>query len=297
MLSRRVSSILVLALVWSVQACTSRPAEPVDANFFPDLDASVPPDAPRADAWRPDTGPDISNVLIYAHSSDTLYTFSPHTSTVTEIGEFTLPGGEGVPNMLDLAVNAEGDVYTSSAESLFRVDPMTAALTRVGDFDIGDEELFALVFLTAGELREDEALIGATNAGVYYEIDVFSADATRLGNYPADWVSSGDIVSVDGIEGGGTFATLRNPDDRDTDYLARIDFLSNGTSVVDLRGPIGFRQIFGLGFWGRKLYGFSNDGELIEIDPATGAGTIVPTETGADSFWGAGVTTQAPVLI
>lgn len=297
MLSRRVPSILVLALVWSVQACTTRPAEPVDASFFPDLDASVPPDAPRPDAWRPDTGPDISNVLIYAHSSDTLYTFSPHTTTVTEIGEFTLPGGGEVPPMLDLAVNADGDVYTSSADSLFRVDPMTAALTRIGDFDIGAEELFALVFLTAGELREAETLIGATNEGAYYEINATTARAMSLGSYPMGWASSGDIVSVDGIERGGTFATLRNPDDRDTDYLARIDFLSNGTSVVDLIGPIGHRQIFGLGFWGRKLYGFSNGGDLIEIDPATGTGTVVPTDTGAESFWGAGVTTQAPVLI
>ncbi|MCZ7679477.1 MAG: hypothetical protein M5U28_12225 [Sandaracinaceae bacterium] len=111
-------------------------------------------------------------------------------------------------------------------------------------------------------------LVGATNDGVYYEVDRDDASATPLGAYPDGWGSSGDIVSVDGL---GTFATLRRSD-FPTDVLARILFASDGSSVVTVIGPIesdteGFTQIFGLGYWGRNLYGFTNRGQLIRHRP------------------------------
>ncbi len=287
-------ALVAVALTWSLPACTTRaPSDAVDASFFGEVDAFVPPDAPPTDAPRVDGGPSVSDVLIYAHSRDTLFTFSPFTETVETIGVFTLPGGEPAPYMLDLAVNADGDVYTSSDEALYRVDPETAIATLVGQFEIAPEQLFALVFLGAGELRAAETLIGATNEGVYYEVDPANARTTMLARYPGDWRSSGDLVSVDGL---GTFATLRDPDRTDTDFLARIAFRPDGTSSLTVLGEIGYRQIFGLGYWGRALYGFSNAGELVEIDRETGRGSIAVTDTGTTQFWGAGVTTQAPVL-
>ena len=58
-----------------------------------------------------------------------------------------------------------------------------------------------------------------------------------------------------------------------------------------------FRSLYGLGYWGRDLFGFSNSGQLIRIDRLTGAGEVVSTSTGSSQFWGAGVTTVVPVLI
>ncbi|MBZ0118091.1 MAG: hypothetical protein K8H88_13895 [Sandaracinaceae bacterium] len=282
-------------------ACTSG-TRPIDRDAQL-ADASAPPDAGSDagtfDAGPPgDGGPRLDDVLIYAHSRDTLYTFSAYTGTVTEIGRFTLPNGSDAPFMVDLAVNAAGDVYTSSDTSLYRVDPTTARATLVGDFRIGSERLFALTFLSAGEYRADrEALIGATNAGTYYEVDPRDASTTELGQYPDGWSSSGDLVSIEGL---GTFATLRRTD-FPADVLGRILFASDGSSTVVVVGPVtdgttDFTEIFGLGYWGRALYGFSNDGQLIEIDRMTGRGTAVPVSTGASQFWGAGVTTQAPIL-
>jgi len=118
-----------------------------------------------------------------------------------------------------------------------------------------------------------------------------------LGVAPDRWTTSGDFVSVDGA----TYATIRRMDDM-VDTLPQLTFDPSGTSSIRVIGPIrgggtDFRQIFGLGYWGRSVYGFSNSGELIEIDRTTGAGRLATTMTGAERFWGAGVTTRAPVLL
>lgn len=295
MLSRRLA---LACLPLTLAACTTR------GNMMELPDVGALDGGPDAFTLRYDTGPlpdsgtPIEDTLIYAHSPDTLYTFSASTSTVTEIGRFTEADGSNAPDMVDLAVNADGLVYTTSAMGLWSVDPETARATEIGAFDVASgEQFYALTFLAPGELRAGETLLGATNMGVYYEIDPSDASVTRLGNYPDGWLSSGDLVSVDGA----TYATIRQSDDM-VDTLAQITFDASGRSTIRVIGPIrgggtDFRQIFGLGYWGRSVYGFSNSGQLIEIDRTTGAGRLATTMTGTSRFWGAGVTTRAPVLL
>lgn len=289
---RRIT--LVLSFV-ALSCCTTR-TELIDAASLPDSgdDAAMPDTGPRVDS-----GPRIDDVLIYAHSRDTLFTFSAYTNTVTEVGPFRLPTGDAAPFMLDLAVDSEGAVFTSSDDTLWVVDPTTAAVTAVGDLGLGSEQLFALSFLTPTESPDStEMLIGATNEGAYYQVSRTDASTTMLGTYPDGWSSSGDIVSVDGL---GTFATLRHMD-YPGDVLARIIFARDGSSAVTVVGAIrspteDFRRLFGLGYWGRNMFGFSNSGQLIRVDRETGAAEVVTTATGSTQFWGAGVTTQVPVLI
>ncbi|HJL14841.1 MAG TPA: hypothetical protein RMH99_04245 [Sandaracinaceae bacterium LLY-WYZ-13_1] len=290
----------LLAVLW-LAGCEAgtRPIPGVDAAAGADAGRDAAPDRPDTGPL-PDAGPPLDDVLIYAHSADTLYTFSAFTNTVTEVGVFTEAGsGAEAPFMLDLAVDADGNLFTSSRDRLWRVDAETAEVTEVGDFGLGDEQLFALSFITASEAPAGEPiLIGATNEGRYFEVDRETAATSFLGEYPEGWFSSGDIVSVDEL---GTFATLRR-DDFSSDVLARILFSSDGSSTVTVIGPVrnaseDFTQIFGLGYWGRDMYGFSNSGQLIRIDRDTGQAEVVSTETGTEQFWGAGVTTQVPVLI
>ncbi|MCZ7679478.1 MAG: hypothetical protein M5U28_12230 [Sandaracinaceae bacterium] len=139
----RPSFVLALALL---VGCTTRsPIPAIDAG--PDAGPPPAPDAGRDAGPRPDSGPPIDDVLIYAHSRDTLYTFSAYTNTVAEIGLFRTPDGAQAPYMLDLAVDSEGVVFTSSDEALWRIDPLTAEATRIGDFGLAGEQLFALSFL------------------------------------------------------------------------------------------------------------------------------------------------------
>ncbi|AKF05804.1 hypothetical protein [Sandaracinus amylolyticus] len=281
----------MLSVLSALAGCTDRgggdPLSPFDAGSFDAGSTTTPDSGPR-----PDGGPRLDDVLVYAHSADTLFTFSPYTETVETVGRFTLAGGGNAPDMIDLAVNADGDVYTAGYDTLFQIDPETAVATPVGDFDVDGERFFALTFVAAGTLGAAETMIGATNAGAYYEIDVRDASAELLGTYPDEWLSSGDLVSIEGL---GTYATLKR-EDEPTDVLARIDFLPSGESRVTVLGSTGYTQLFGLGYWGRVLYGFSNDGELVEIDRTTGEGHIATAATGTDEFWGAGVTTKVPFL-
>ncbi|MBX7191252.1 MAG: hypothetical protein K1X94_04315 [Sandaracinaceae bacterium] len=246
----------------------------------------------------PDSGAPLEDTLIYAHSPNTLYSFSAMTNTVTEIGRFMDMDGTFADDMVDLAVDAAGNVVTSSRDALYSVNVETGVVTQIGAFDVAmGEQFYALTFLAPGELGANETLIGATNMGVYYEIDPTDASVRRLGSYPDGWLSSGDLVSVEGA----TYATIRHMDDT-VDTLAQITFDAAGHSTIRVIGPIrgggmDFTQIFGLGYWGRSVYGFSNSGQLIEIDRTTGAGHLATTMTGTDRFWGAGVTTRAPVLL
>lgn len=258
-------------------------------------DAGMPRDAgPRADTNN------LANVLIYAHSSGTLFSFSPVTATVTTIGRFTDDAtGANADPMIDLAIDSEQNVVTATATELWSVDVTNAHVTSIGAFDVtAGEQFYALTFLARGELHADrETLIGATNMGAYYEIDPTNAQTTFLGQYPSGWLSSGDLVSVQGL---GTFCTIRH--DADThDTLAQITFAADGSSTIRVIGPIvegatEYNHVFGLAYWGRVVFGFTSTGQLVAIDRTTGAGTLATTDTGTGQFWGAGVTTIAEVV-
>ena len=243
----------------------------------------------------------IEDVLVYAHSPDSLYSFNAESLRVTEVGDFRTSDGRAVGPMIDLAVNSRGELYTTSAAALYRVDPETAVAERVGSGLLldSDEQLVALTFLTEGTLSAGvEDLVGATSGGRYYRLDTATGRPTRLGNFPSGWRASGDLVSVERL---GTYATLRT-DENDGDTLARIDFNPDGTSSVTVIGRVTLggmpvMRIFGLAYWGRTVYGFTNDGWLISIDRDSGTASRVSVDTGAEQFWGAGVTTKVPVLI
>jgi len=278
-------------------------ADTGDGSADGDSDADHDPDF--------DTPP--ADVLIYTHSRDTLYAFSAARNAVVSSVRFTLPSGAEAPYMVDLAVNGAGDVYTSSDDGLYRVEPETGVATLVGDFhddtgallnrDLG-LRLYALTFVPRSlypDARADEVLIGAANEGDCFEVDPATALSRAIGSYPTPWRSSGDLVSVAGLS--TTFATLREDGSprEDPDYMAEITFRPGGRIEISSPQPVRnddrvFVQVFGLGYWGRSLYGFTNSGELIVIDRTTAESHLATEDTGASQFWGAGVTTQVPVV-
>jgi hypothetical protein len=99
--------------------------------------------------------------------------------------------------------------------------------------------------------------------------------------------SSGDIVSVAGF---GTAATV-TMGFGGSDQLARVE----NDSSADLIGDTGVEDLWGLGFWGDKVYGFAEDGSFVLLDVNTGEAQLI--ERAGVAWWGAGVTTAADVIV
>ena len=77
----------------------------------------------------------------------------------------------------------------------------------------------------------------------------------------------------------------------DTDVLVQVNAGSGTATII---GETGFVEIWGLAYWAGEIFGFTNGGQFVTIDPDTGAGTLV--EQTGHQFWGAGVTTVAPIV-
>jgi hypothetical protein len=257
----------------------------VDVPVLPDAGAPGLFDGSGATA-------DPNSVLVYAHSRDTLYSYAPSSSQLSTLGRFRTRAGQDAPDITDLAINRAGELFAISFTSLYRVDPTDATVDVVGDLQIPSVTLNGLVFALAGQLGAGEVLVAVSQLGSYFAIDVESGRASSIGHYPAGWNSSGDVVAVEGL---GTYAAVRDTSDS-RDILVQVRFAADGSSEFTRIGEIGSDRVYGLAYWGDSLYGFTNTGALLRIDPATGEVRSREADTGTDAFWGAGVTTLAPVL-
>lgn len=229
-----------------------------------------------------DAAPPPWDGVIYAHSSSELYQVDPDTLAVTLIGPFGW-GSVGYDEMTDIAVDRLGAIVGISFGSVYSVDPDTAACTFLAYLD---RQFNGLSFVPAGVIdpTDAEVLVAAALDGTFWRVDPTTGASTQIGAYGGGLGSSGDIVAVEG----STFATVEN---NGLDWLARIN---PTTGTATLVGATGVNGIWGLGYWKNKVYGFSSGNQFVLIDTATGAATVV--ETGSVSWWGAGVTTQAPII-
>jgi hypothetical protein len=251
---------------------------------------SRPPDAGLAGEGVADfVGPGIDYIytggdpVIFAHSASELYKVDPDKLSVTLIGAFKWPGFSD--QMTDIALDKKGKMIGISFTTVYSVDPKTAVCTELAP--LSGLDFTGLSYIAAESADGKEILLAASASGAVSEIDPTTGKSKVVGNYNGPG-SSGDIVSVKGL---GTYATVRNGF-TGNDWLARIDVL--GGYKATLIGEIGYAGVWGLGFWKNKFYGFTDGKEFITLDTKTGQGKLV--SSGGATWWGAGVTTQAPVI-
>ncbi len=246
---------------------------------------------PGSDALPPDY------TTVYAQSGTTLYRVDTDTLDLIEIGPFG--AALGTASMTDIAIDKDDEMFGCSLSKIFSIDETTGTATYIADFS-GVSNLTSLSFVPMSDLPDSaERLVAATSGGDVYEISKTTGAATLLGNYgmngQAQIASSGDIVSVRGF---GTLATVNaSTDFSDDDFLAWIDPVTWQATLIGTAST-GFDRIFGIGFWGGTVYGFVDGGvdtgAFITIDTTTGVGTLV--EAGQVRWYGAGVTTDAPIV-
>ncbi len=228
---------------------------------------------------------DVSVTNVYAHTSSALYKVDPDTLAITMIGNFGWSNGSD--SMTDIAINKTGLMIGVSMTAVYRIDVTNAVATRIATGLSGGFN--GLSFIPADMVGQtgDDILVGTRNSdGVVTKIDPTTGQATSIGNM-GSFASSGDLVAVKNF---GTVQTADNgfSDDR----LVRLAPQSFAATAVG--SSIGFSDIWGVAYWKDKIFGFTASGQFITIDPNTGVGTLV--QGNGPAWWGAAVTTSAPVI-
>jgi hypothetical protein len=305
-IARRIAAVAALA---GAVACSDlgkpavitpeRPATPDAAATnpapTPEADAALPPgfglpDVPPASDAASTADPGQMMDVVYAHSGSDLFRVDPATMDVTRIGPFSIPhpivGVRYLNNVTDIAVDRTRRIIGLTYTQVLNVDPATGNCTVLAPLPMGDR-FNGLSWIRAEQ--GPEQLVASSFDGTMFRIDPATGAATRIGQLGGGLQSSGDLVSV---ANHGTLMTVKGMGPGANDRLARID---PATGVATIIGATGFRAVWGLGFWGNKVFGFTQTGQFILIDPLTGAGTLVKNFP-AFPFWGAGVTTAVSVI-
>jgi hypothetical protein len=284
--------VRLLALALALGACPSPPVitSVRDAGPTRATGEDAAPTPLAADAWLgfPDVSFEVRSpekALVYAHSGSDLFSVDPQTLQFTRVGPFLIPGPQPkyLNDVTDIAIDRDGRIVGTTFDRLLEIDGKTAACKPIAPLPPGRSFNGLSWIRTEGG---EERLLATTLDGGVFRIDPTSGAATMVGPLGPGLQSSGDLVSVASY---GTLVTLTGPG---TDRLARIDPATGAATVI---GDTGFKKIWGLGFWGDRVFGFTNSGQFILIDPRTGAGMLVDT-IAAFPFWGAGVTTSVPVI-
>jgi hypothetical protein len=237
-------------------------------------------DSPRGSDGSGSGSANVGQSAVYAHTATSLYRVDPDTYAATKVGDFGLSILE---IMTDLAIDANGNLVGVSFSSVYSIDATTGKATQLSSGSLLTQ-FNGLSFVpgTSGEI-----LIGTDNAnGNIYQVNSTTGATNVIGSMGGSFVSSGDVVSVDG------FGTVQTVPGTSHDVLVR---LAPGTYTATPIGTnTGFDKIYGLGFWKGKVFGFTYTGQIITIDPTTGVGTQVAS--GGPSWNGAAVTTTAPII-
>jgi hypothetical protein len=224
---------------------------------------------------------------IYATSAYTLYTIDPSTWNETPIGDYNAPGGD---KMTDLAMTPNGNVYTVSGTALYQINTITGQASKL--VTLGGTLNNALTFLP------DNTLLAADAQGTLKHVDPSNGAITIIGTFCGGATcgpgyglgSSGDMVAVaDGTLYGVTASSSSGADISSNNWLVKIN---PNTGLATPVGPIGFANVFGLAYYGGKVLGFDYLGDIIQINPMTGAGSKLSTQAGTHFFGG----TTSPLI-
>jgi hypothetical protein len=169
-------------------------------------------------------------------------------------------GPEGVV-MTDIALSSSGTLYGDSYGAFYTLNVDTGQATLVGPLGLA-WLANALVVGPTGTVY-GSGRSGPT-PGVLVTIDPTTGAGTEVGS--STFASSGDIAFAhDGTlymtSPGGT-----------GDALVSVD---PTTGAVTSIGPTGFSSVYGLLSSYGTLFGLTAAGQLLTIDPATGAGTAI----------------------
>jgi len=222
---------------------------------------------------------------VYAHTADALYRVDPDSLAITKVGNFGWSSGSD--QMTDIAIDKTGMMIGTSFTAVYRIDPSNAKAQRLSS--ALHQSFNGLSFIPATQIGQtgDDVLIATRNSdGMVFRVDPSTGATNQIGNMGGGLVSSGDLVAVAG------FGTVQTVLGSSSDQL--VTLAANSFTATKAPMETGFSQIWGVAFWKSKIFGFTEGGDFVLIDPTSGKGTLV--QSGGPAWWGAAVTTLAPII-
>lgn len=214
---------------------------------------------------------------IYANSPSTLYKVDPVTFNVTTVGNFN--AGD---QMTDVAVTPAGDLYGVSFTTLYQINKNTGAATMIADVPGSGNN--SLTYLPNG------TLLASDSNGDLKIINPANGQTTFVGNYGNGLQSAGDLVAVANGTMYGSSPT--KPGGGDASSSNELIVVDTGTGVATAVGQTGYADVWGLAYSNAHVIGFTTAGQILQIDPQSGAATVLATKN--ITFWGAG---QSPLVV
>jgi len=263
-------------------ASTKKDASSNTTDATTTLGDAATPDAQSIDASDAST----AKAIVYGHTPDTLYSYDVTTSTVTLVGAFTSCTQGTTAQVIDLAIDSHMNAYVTTFDGFYSLDLQTAACTLIKAGAYPN----SLSFVPVGTLDPNlEALVGYFGNS-YVRVNAGTGVTSVVGTLSGGYMSSGDIVSV---EGGGSFLTVTG--NGCGDCLLQVDPKTG--DMIQNYGALPHGSVYGLGYWAGTLFGFDANGDVFSIGGGGDAGLVTSDITigdGGITWWGAGSTTIAP---
>ncbi len=204
--------------------------------------------------------------------------YEPYPKALRTIGPFTCLAADEY--MLDIAVDRDGNIYgTTELDRFVRIDPGQRLVSN-GSARLGAR--LSRAHRPRGTLDPaNDALVGYDGES-YLRIDVDTGRVTVVGSLnPPDastnYEATGDLIYA-GDDGMFLTAGAIGGSGDAGDLLLRFD-PKTGRRLT-LVGTTGYRRLFGLGYWGSRIFAFTTPGEIFQIDPRTAKATLIRGEDG-----------------
>ena len=206
---------------------------------------------------------EIASELVYVQTKSALFSWHPDDG-LSFISYFL--DWESETPYITIAIDMLGRMYGGIRSPV----PNQPEQCRADFYVELEERLYGLAFTSDGRL------FGAGDG--LYVVDIESGELSPF-YVDHSYQTSGDIV---GLPDGRLYWTVNGSDPSSGDDLVIVD-PNTGNSVN--RGAIGQGDIWGIGYYDGELIGFSNDGNMLSINPFDAS---IGSKVGFDeSWWGA----------
>jgi hypothetical protein len=205
-----------------------------------------------------------------SHDRERFFMIDPFAETVTTVGSAALPGDGG---LLDVDLDVDGTLVAARNDGLYAVE-MDGTLTLQTDADAPTRTVGMAINSSGTRFLVNQ---DGEDSGAY---QVSAAGVVTLVGNVEPYQPSGDCVV---LKNDDLLMSARGLEFGDPDVLVAVNATTGAPTLI---GSIGYERVYGLSASFDWLFGTTLNGEVLLIDPSTGAGDVLFIDAERE-FWGA----------